>query len=92
MKLNGPDYKNMDPDMAIADFRSRIENYQKVYETLSEAEEAQKVSYIKIIDVGRKVIAHHITGYLPSQCVFYLMQMVYSTFSSIRILPSEQFG
>lgn len=36
---------------------------------------AQNVSYIKIIDVGRKIISHRITGYLPSQCVFYLMQI-----------------
>lgn len=76
MKLKGPDYFQMDPQQAIQDFKSRISNYEKVYETISEEEEAKGYSYIKIIDVGTKVIAHRIKGYLPSQCVFYLMQMV----------------
>ncbi|KAI8925190.1 6-phosphofructo-2-kinase-domain-containing protein [Entophlyctis helioformis] len=75
MKLNGPDYKLMDPEVARRDFMSRIANYEKVYETISEEEEKRDVSYIKIVNVGQKVIAHHIRGYLPSQCVFYLMQI-----------------
>ncbi|EGF76257.1 hypothetical protein BATDEDRAFT_14969, partial [Batrachochytrium dendrobatidis JAM81] len=75
MKLNGPDYKFMDPEVAINDFQARIANYEKVYETISEAEEKRDVSYIKIINVGQKIIANCIRGYLPSQCVFYLMQM-----------------
>jgi 6-phosphofructo-2-kinase len=66
----------MDPDIAIQDFKNRIANYEKVYQTISEEEEIQNISYIKIINVGRKVIAHSITGYIPSQMVFYLMQMV----------------
>jgi 6-phosphofructo-2-kinase len=75
MKLSGPDYQRMDPDKAMQDFLHRISNYEKVYQTISEEEEKLGLSYIKIIDVGAKVIAHHIKGYLPSQCVFYLMQM-----------------
>ncbi|KAH9274206.1 hypothetical protein BSLG_002125 [Batrachochytrium salamandrivorans] len=75
MKLNGPDYKFMDPEVAINDFKARISNYEKVYQTISEEEEQREVSYIKIINVGQKVIANRIRGYLPSQCVFYLMQM-----------------
>ncbi|KAJ3394086.1 hypothetical protein HDU84_000114 [Entophlyctis sp. JEL0112] len=75
MKLKGPDYINMPPDEAIADFRERMKNYEKVYETISEDEENNGISYIKIINVGKKVIAHNIHGYLASQCVFYLMQI-----------------
>jgi 6-phosphofructo-2-kinase len=75
MKLQGPDYQKMDPQEAIKDFKNRIANYEKVYQTISEEEEKLGVSYIKLVDVGAKVIAHHIKGYLPSQCVFYLMQM-----------------
>ncbi|KAJ3269600.1 hypothetical protein HDV01_001201 [Terramyces sp. JEL0728] len=75
MKLQGPDYIKMDPEEALKDFRSRISNYEKVYQTISEEEEDRSLSYIKIVDVGNKVIAHRIRGYLPSQCVFYLMQM-----------------
>jgi 6-phosphofructo-2-kinase len=75
MKLSGPDYINMHPDEAMRDFNMRIANYEKVYETISVQEEQENMSFIKIIDVGRKVIAHHIRGYLPSQFVFYLMQI-----------------
>ncbi|KAI9344250.1 6-phosphofructo-2-kinase-domain-containing protein [Obelidium mucronatum] len=75
MKLQGPDYINMPPEQAMSDFRARMSNYEKVYETISEDEEEAGISYIKIINVGKKVIAHNIHGYLPSQCVFYLMQI-----------------
>ncbi|KAJ3118906.1 hypothetical protein HDU96_006557 [Phlyctochytrium bullatum] len=75
MKLRGPDYINMPRDEAIADFKARMHNYEKAYETISEREEEAGVSYIKLINVGKKVIAHNIHGYIPSQCVFYLMQM-----------------
>ncbi|KAI8614301.1 6-phosphofructo-2-kinase-domain-containing protein [Chytriomyces sp. MP71] len=75
MKLQGPDYLHMEPEEAIADFKARMANYEKAYETISEAEEEAGISYIKIINVGKKVIAHNINGYLPSQCVFYLMQI-----------------
>jgi 6-phosphofructo-2-kinase len=43
MKLRGPDYVGMDPDLAIKDFRARIENYEKTYQTISEEEEADGV-------------------------------------------------
>ncbi|KAJ3128678.1 hypothetical protein HK100_009051 [Physocladia obscura] len=75
MKLSGPDYIHMPREEAIADFRARMVMYEKSYEPISEAEEDEGISYIKIINVGKKVIAHNIHGYLPSQCVFYLMQI-----------------
>jgi 6-phosphofructo-2-kinase len=77
MKLSGPDYIGMDPVLAKNDFKERIKNYERVYETIGEEEEKQGIAYIKIIDVGSKVIANRVKGYLPSQCVFYLMQMVF---------------
>ncbi|KAJ3395860.1 hypothetical protein HDU92_004706 [Lobulomyces angularis] len=75
MKLSGPDYKKMERNAAIADFKARIAMYEKVYQTLGEEEEAMDVSYIKIINIGKKVITHNIHGYIQSQCVFYLMQL-----------------
>ncbi|TPX33706.1 hypothetical protein SmJEL517_g03443 [Synchytrium microbalum] len=75
MKLRGPDYIHMPPDEAIRDFKARIKAYEGAYQTIGEEEEKQGLSYIKIVNVGKKVIAHNIHGYLPSQCVFYLMQI-----------------
>ncbi|KAI9209890.1 6-phosphofructo-2-kinase-domain-containing protein [Polychytrium aggregatum] len=75
MKLRGPDYLNMDSELAIQDFCKRIRNYEVGYETISQEEEDNGMGYIKIINVGKKVIAHNIKGYLASHCVLYLMQM-----------------
>ncbi|CDK26160.1 unnamed protein product [Kuraishia capsulata CBS 1993] len=74
LKLAGPDYKNMDPDVALMDFVARLHNYERAYETIDEEEEGIKnFQYIKMIDVGRKVIAFGIKGYLASQIVYYLL-------------------
>ncbi|KAI8909906.1 6-phosphofructo-2-kinase-domain-containing protein [Powellomyces hirtus] len=76
MKLQGPDYKNMPPEQAMRDFRARTANYEKAYQTISQEEEEQDdLGFIKLINVGKKIIAHNVHGYLESQCVFYLMQM-----------------
>ncbi|CAI2171022.1 3346_t:CDS:10 [Funneliformis geosporum] len=73
LKLSGPDYRKMDPEKALADFRKRVSNYEKVYETISEEEEKADMQYCKLINVGKKIIAHNIQGYLSGQCIFYLM-------------------
>jgi 6-phosphofructo-2-kinase len=75
LKLQGPDYLRMDPVAAIADFKQRIKNYERAYQTISEEEEAAGLSYIKLINVGQKMISNRIHGYLPSQAAFYLMQL-----------------
>jgi len=75
MKLRSPDYINMDPEQAIADFKARMANYEKAYEPVSEETEGEEISYIKSINVGRKVTGYNIHGFLCSQCVFYLMNI-----------------
>jgi 6-phosphofructo-2-kinase len=62
MKLQGPDYTDIPREKvrrgklnkikAIVDFKTRIENYQKVYETLGDKEEKLGMSYIKVIFVS----------------------------------------
>eukprot|EP00835_Amoeboradix_gromovi_P005359 NODE_496_length_7738_cov_0.394031.p1 type:complete len:411 gc:universal NODE_496_length_7738_cov_0.394031:6428-7660(+) len=75
MKLMSPDYINMDPVVAMTDFKQRMANYEKVYETIGDYEEQQELSYVKVVNVGRKIIAHNIQGFTPSQIVFYLMNI-----------------
>lgn len=70
-KLRMPDYAGTDPDEAVRDFRARIAHYERVYETVQEAEG----SYVRIIDVGRKLEAHRVQGYLPSRLVYFLMNL-----------------
>ena len=70
-KLRSPDYRNVDEEQAVADFQRRIENYAKVYEGITDAFEGD-ISYIKLIDVGRQLIANRITGYLNSRIMLFL--------------------
>jgi hypothetical protein len=55
LKLSGPDYKNVDPEEALEDFRRRVANYEKAYEPISVEEEKTDVEYCKLINVGKKV-------------------------------------
>ncbi|OWB78609.1 kinase activity protein [[Candida] boidinii] len=77
LKLSGPDYKKMDPNLALQDFRNRLKNYEKVYETIDDEEELSNekfdIQYIKIINAGRKVVSYNISGYLSSQVVIFLL-------------------
>jgi broad specificity phosphatase PhoE/predicted kinase len=68
-KLLSPDYEGTDPDEAASDFRARIANYERVYERVADEEG----SYVKLIDLGAKVIAHRIESYLPSRIVSFLL-------------------
>lgn len=70
-KLRMPDYVGVDPATAVADFRARILHYERAYEPLEEAEG----SFVRVIDVGRKVVAHQMQGYLPSRLVYFLMNL-----------------
>ncbi|EGP84054.1 uncharacterized protein MYCGRDRAFT_87842 [Zymoseptoria tritici IPO323] len=73
LKLQGPDYKEMDPTVALADFKKRVAEYEKAYVPLGEYEEKNNMPYIQMIDVGRKVISHQIKGFLMAQANYYLL-------------------
>lgn len=49
LKLSGPDYKDMDPVVALEDFRQRVANYEKAYETIGDYEEqVENLQYCKV--------------------------------------------
>ncbi|EDO18282.1 hypothetical protein Kpol_1039p31 [Vanderwaltozyma polyspora DSM 70294] len=70
LKLLGPDYKGKDPETSLRDFKERLINYSAAYEPITDAED---IPYIKMIDVGKKVISYKIQGFLASQTVYYLL-------------------
>lgn len=72
MKLQNNDYKGMDPQVALGDFMERVKAYEAVYEELADDEDDGNVSYIKVYNVGQKVVTRNTTGYIPSQIAFYL--------------------
>lgn len=73
VKTTSPDYTGQDPEAAALDFRNRIRNYEKVYETIDEDE--KDLTYVKLIDVGKQVIINQIQDYLQSRVVYYLMNL-----------------
>lgn len=74
LKLSGPDYKDMDPEVALKDFLGRLRNYERAYETIDETEEAiEGFQYVKMINVGKKVVSFNIQGFLASQTVYFLL-------------------
>ncbi|KAI7880841.1 bifunctional 6-phosphofructo-2-kinase/fructose-2,6-bisphosphate 2-phosphatase [Lichtheimia hyalospora FSU 10163] len=66
-----PDYQDMDPIVAEADFKQRIKHYEEMYETITE----DHLTYLKIIDANQQCIINHVRGYLESRIVYFLMNV-----------------
>lgn len=73
VKTTSPDYKGQDPELAALDFRNRIVNYEKVYETIDDGE--KQYTYVKLINVGSTVIINQIKDYLSSRLVYYIQNL-----------------
>ncbi|KAL2002589.1 hypothetical protein VTN02DRAFT_6443 [Thermoascus thermophilus] len=73
VKTTSPDYKGQDPEVAARDFRERIRNYEKVYETIDEDE--KEYTYVKLVNVGSTVIINQIKDYLSSRLVYYIQNL-----------------
>ncbi|KAF0715805.1 Aste57867_3174 [Aphanomyces stellatus] len=74
-KLKNEDYVNVDPEVALNDFKQRVEKYQKVYETLEDTENDGFVCYCKVYNAGEKVLARFCQSFLPSQIVSFLQNI-----------------
>jgi len=72
LKLNGPDYKGKDPEASYEDFKKRVIAYESAYITIGKYEEDNSMQYIKMIDVGRKMINYNLTGFLATGVAGYL--------------------
>ena len=56
---------------------NRIQHYQDNYETITEFEHPRKkpVPFVKIVDVGERVIVNHVKGHIESRIVYFLMNL-----------------
>jgi 6-phosphofructo-2-kinase len=72
LKLRGPDYKGKDPEASLRDFKKRVAAYESAYVPLGKYEEDNHMQYIKMIDVGRKVIHYQLKGFLTGGIASYL--------------------
>ncbi|KAG2031409.1 6-phosphofructo-2-kinase-domain-containing protein [Suillus americanus] len=72
VKISSPDYRGWDPDKAVEDYYERIRDREKSYETVEET----TWPFIRIINVGEKMMVNNIRGYLQqSRIVFFLMNI-----------------
>lgn len=58
-KIRSPDYRGVDPDQAVADFRRRIAHYEAAYQPLSD-----DCAYIQTVNVGERTVSNRIRGWL----------------------------
>ncbi|KAI1000066.1 putative 6-phosphofructo-2-kinase [Podosphaera aphanis] len=72
LKLRGPDYRGKDPEASLNDFRKRVAAYESAYVPVGDFEEDNKMQYIKMIDVGRKIVHHALQGFLATGIASYL--------------------
>ncbi len=62
MKLKSPDYKDVPQDEAVADFLSRIQQYENRYEPIDDKTDEKNFSFIKIFNCGERFLVHKIGG------------------------------
>lgn len=72
LKLRGPDYKDKDPVSSYEDFKKRVAAYESAYVPIGAYEEEKGMQYIKMIDVGKKVIHYQLQGFLTGGIASYL--------------------
>lgn len=71
VKISSPDYAHMDSSEAVKDFLKRIEAYVLSYTSISD----YNLSFVKLINVGDRIIVNKVSGYLMTRIVYYLMNL-----------------
>ena len=61
MKVTSPDYKDMDKEKAVEDFKMRIDHYKEMYEPIDEDID-KALSFIKIYNQGEKFLVNRVKG------------------------------
>ncbi|RPD55999.1 bifunctional 6-phosphofructo-2-kinase/fructose-2,6-bisphosphate 2-phosphatase [Lentinus tigrinus ALCF2SS1-6] len=94
VKISSPDvttrttansYRGWDPEKAVADYYNRIKDHEIHYEPVEET----TWPFIRIINVGEKIMVNNIHGYLQSRVVFFLMN-IHNRFRTIYFARSGQ--
>ncbi|MBN3302833.1 F263 bisphosphatase, partial [Amia calva] len=75
VKVSCPDYKDCNRTDAVEDFMKRIECYRASYQPLDPDRYDRELSFIKVIDVGRRFLVNRIKDHIQSKIVYYLMNI-----------------
>jgi len=63
VKVSSPDYKGVELDDAVFDFKQRIESMKCEYDTIDEQRD-RDLSFIKIYNQGEKYLVNRVQGKL----------------------------
>ncbi|ESL09275.1 6-phosphofructo-2-kinase/fructose-2,6-biphosphatase [Trypanosoma rangeli SC58] len=89
-KCGNDDFKNVgDISGVITSFRSRIAEYEKVYEPLDRAED---LSFVRIVNVKQHVVVQNIPCGLASRIAFFLLNLHPVAYPVYIALPGETEG
>uniref|UniRef100_A0A673N0I5 6-phosphofructo-2-kinase domain-containing protein n=1 Tax=Sinocyclocheilus rhinocerous TaxID=307959 RepID=A0A673N0I5_9TELE len=75
VKVSCPDYQDCNKTDAMEDFKKRIECYRMKYQPLDPDQYDKNLSFIKVIDVGRRFLVNRIQDHIQSRIVYYLMNI-----------------
>uniref|UniRef100_A0A4W6F867 6-phosphofructo-2-kinase/fructose-2,6-biphosphatase 3 n=1 Tax=Lates calcarifer TaxID=8187 RepID=A0A4W6F867_LATCA len=75
VKVSCPDYRDCNKTEAMLDFQRRIECYKTSYQPLDPDQYDRDLSFIKVIDVGRRFLVNRIQDHIQSKIVYYLMNI-----------------
>ncbi|TNM91447.1 hypothetical protein fugu_019827 [Takifugu bimaculatus] len=75
VKVSCPDYRDCNKTDAMLDFQKRIECYKTSYQPLDPDQHDRDLSFIKVIDVGRRYLVNRIQDHIQSKIVYYLMNI-----------------
>lgn len=82
VKISNRDYEGvMTPEEAFEDFMQRMKNYEDEYQPMGEDDEETDLSFIKLIDCGRRVEINRVHGYLLGRVAQFLSNMHATTCS-----------
>ncbi|XP_043985234.1 6-phosphofructo-2-kinase/fructose-2,6-bisphosphatase 2-like isoform X2 [Gambusia affinis] len=81
VKVSSPDYPERDRELVMDDFLKRIECYKVTYEPLDPDEHDMNLSFIKVINVGRRFLVNKVQDSIQSKIVYYLMNIHVHTHS-----------
>ncbi|XP_007247770.3 6-phosphofructo-2-kinase/fructose-2,6-bisphosphatase 2 isoform X3 [Astyanax mexicanus] len=75
VKVSSPDYPEAHRERVMDDFLKRIECYKVTYQPLDPEDYDKDLSFIQVMNVGRRFLVNRVQDYIQSKIVYYLMNI-----------------
>lgn len=74
VKLKNDDYHKLNKSLALEDFKSRVNQYEKVYEKL-DFKKDNNISFIQLYNLGEQIKLNKIYEYLPKKISYFMLNL-----------------